>query len=115
MNQSVKPVRPFKRFGAYKMADTGQDPQGSYKHFVSKDPIQNIDVHRDLLKKITVEQSVKIPIGQVPYGTTLNTYKMGLNLDAKLDRESLGIKTKYFPRNPTDNLSFEPPEQSRRF
>ena len=32
--QAIKPVRPFNRFGASKIANTGSDPQGSFKHFV---------------------------------------------------------------------------------
>lgn len=40
---------------------------------------------------------------------------MGLSTDAKLEREKLGIVSRTFPRNSTDNVSFEPPEQSRPF
>ena len=61
------------------------------------------------------ETSVKIPVGQVPFGTTTHTFKLGLSVDAKLDRDKLGIKSRIFPRNVTDNVSFEPPEQSRPF
>lgn len=85
---AVKPVRPYNRFGPnqYKVAGTGVDPKGTYKHFVEQDPFKNIDVHRDRLNSTIMERSVKIPLGQVPYGTTLETYKKGMTLDAKLDR-----------------------------
>ena len=72
-------------------------------------------MRRDHFEQIKDEVSVKIPKGQVPFGTTTHTYKMGLTCDAKLDRERLGISHKTFPRNHTDNVSFEPPEQSRPF
>lgn len=112
---SIKPVRPFNRFGASKIAGTGSDPQGSYKNFILQDTFKNIDVKRDRFEATKAETSIKIPAGQVPYGTTTMTYKMGLSCDAKLDREKLGITSKTFPRNVTDNVSFEPPEQSRPF
>ena len=67
----VNPVRPYNRFGPSKVADTGIDPFGSYKHFVENDPITNIDIHRDHLKTVIKKESVKIPRGQVPYGTTV--------------------------------------------
>lgn len=51
----------------------------------------------------------------MPFGTTTETYKLGLSNDAKLKRSDLGITSKTFPRNETDNISFEPPEQSRPF
>ena len=113
--QAIKPVRPFNRFGASKIANTGSDPQGSYKHFIQNDPFTNIDVHRDHNEKHISETAIKIPQGQVPYGTTTQTYKMGMTTEAKLDRQKLGITSKTFPRNLTDNVSFEPPEQQRRF
>ena len=40
---------------------------------------------------------------------------MGLGTDAKLDRQALQIKTRTFPRNTTDNISFDPPESNRPF
>jgi hypothetical protein len=40
---------------------------------------------------------------------------MGLANDAKLDRSYKGITNHKFPRNPTDNLSFDPPERARSF
>ena len=104
-----QPVRPYNRFGASKIANTGKDPQGSFVAFIQKDPYKNIDVRRDHHEETKHETSVKIPHGQVPFGTTVCTYRLGLNNNAKLDREGLGITSKTFPRNTTDNLSFEPP------
>ena len=44
---SVKPVRPYNRFGQSKIAGTGLDPHGSYKHFINNDTYKNIDIARD--------------------------------------------------------------------
>ena len=112
---AIKPVRPFERFAATKKAGTGIDPDGSYRNFVKNDTYKNIDVHRDHAESHKEETAVKIPLGQVPFGTATCTYRMGLSTDAKLEREKLGIVTRTFPRNATDNVSFEPPEQSRPF
>ena len=65
---------------------------------------------RDRNEATKHETSIKIPAGKVPYGTTTETFKMGLTCEAKLDRLRLGIKTRTYPRNTTDNVSFEPPE-----
>jgi hypothetical protein len=108
-------VRPYNRFGAQKIADTGKDPLGSFAAFLKNDPYKNIDIARDRHEATKHETSIKIPQGQVPYGTTVCTYRLGLNNNAKLDREGLGIETKTFPRNTTDNLSFEPPAANRPF
>ena len=43
----VTPVKPYTRFTKQMQANTGLDPMGSFKHFVSKDPTINLDVHRD--------------------------------------------------------------------
>jgi hypothetical protein len=82
---------------------------GSYSHFVSNDPFQNLDWKRDHHKEHINETAVKIPAGKCPHGTTVMTYQLGLDKEAKLDRQKLGIAFKTFPRNPTDNMSFEPP------
>ena len=83
-HRAIKPVRSFNRFGTSKIDGTGCDPQGSYRHFVKNDPITNIDVHRDRLFTTRSETSIKIPKGQVPYGTSTHTYKLGLGTDGKL-------------------------------
>ena len=51
----------------------------------------------------------------MPVGTTLHTYKLGLDTEAKLKLSELGLYSKVFPRNTTDNLSFDPPEVTRPF
>lgn len=88
---AVKPVKPYNRFGKSKIENTGIDPQGSYLHFIQNDAFKNIDVRRDYNEAHKSETAVKIPHGQVPYGTTVHTYQLGLTTDAKLDREKLGI------------------------
>lgn len=112
---AIKPVRPFARFSPVKVANTGVDSLGAYKAFLEKDTITNIDVRRDHHKRTIHDTTVKIPPGQVPVGTTKETYKKGLTNDAKLDREGLGISPRVFPRNPTNNISAEAPDNNRRF
>ncbi len=56
-----KPVRPYNRFGAQKIADTGKDPLGSFAAFIKHDPFKNIDVYRDRHEATKHETSVKIP------------------------------------------------------
>ena len=109
------PVKPYQRFPATKVCNTGRDPMGAYQHFVKNDPITSLNWKRDNQKDNINETSIKIPKGQVPFGTATETYKMGLDNDAKVPRDKLGISQKTFPRNPTDNLSFEPPVQDRPF
>ena len=60
---SVKPSRPFNRFGASKIAGTGCDPYGSYKNFIQHDAFKNIDVNRDYLEANKDKISIKIPQG----------------------------------------------------
>ena len=38
-----------------------------------------------------------------------------MSVDGKLKRDELGISSKTFPRNPTDNISSDPPAQERPF
>ena len=110
-----KPVRPYQRFPPMKSAMTGIDPEGNFKNFIKRDPTTNIDVRRDRKFETRHEDHVKIPVGQVPFGTTKCTYKKGLSTDGRLKREDHGIMTKSFPRNPTDNISSDPPAQERPF
>ena len=56
-----------------------------------------------------------MPVGKVPHGTTKHTYRLGLNSEARLDRNSFGYKTVSFPRNPTDHISSDPPATTRTF
>ena len=108
-SKTVKPVKPYSRFPKTMMADTGINPTGSFVAFIGKDPTIALNRHRDYERTVKDEIYQKIPIGQVPYGTTKCTYKLGLDTDAKLNRSKMGFETKVFPRNPTDNISSEPP------
>lgn len=109
------PVRPYQRFPATKVVNTGKSPMGAFLHFVSKDPFQNLDWKRDHHNSTVREMSVKIPKGKCPFGTTVHTFKLGMDENAKLNRKAMSITTRTFPRNPTDNLSAEPPANSRPF
>lgn len=53
------------RFGGLKQYGTGVDPLGRYIEFVKKDVIQNIDIHRDTVKRVDDLESIKnrIPVG----------------------------------------------------
>ena len=113
MNQ-VKPVRPYQRFKPATVMNSGVSPHGAYSGFVKKDVKTNIDVHKER-EKLRSKSEMRIPVGQVPFGTTTCTYKMGLGTNAKLDRTGKGITDHKFPRNPTDNLSFDPPANARSF
>ena len=107
------PVRPFKRFIERKKCDSGVDPVKNLEHFFEGDTFHTM--HRNRRTITLREDYTSIPTGQVPYGTTKHTYKLGLGTDGRLDRNSLGFQTLNFPRNPTDNLSSVPPGQDRAF
>ena len=83
-----------------KKCDTGIDPVKNFQHFIGRDPIQALQKNR---RTITLaEDYATVPRGQVPFGTTKHTFKLGLTTEAKLDRNAVGFKTVQFPRNPTD-------------
>ena len=105
----VMPVRPYNRFGKGAVADTGIDPTGGFRHFIAKDPAINLDVHRDRKRYSMAENAITIPKGQVPSGTTKCTYRLGLDTEAKLQRDERRFSPAAFPRNPTDVVSSEPP------
>jgi hypothetical protein len=77
--------------------------------FVKKDPCKNIDIHRDTRP---APPDYQIGSSKWPVGTTKFTYKM-INDEGKLDRTKIEAKT--FPRNKTDNISFDPPANERPF
>ena len=79
------------------------------------DTLSNLDVHRARKRLSRFEDHVSIPKGKVPYGTAKCTYRLGLGTDGKLQRDALGFTTQVFPRNPTDNISSEPPAVERPF
>ena len=72
----------------------GVDPAANYARFILKE--QSIDVHRpDRFGTIARNESAEqiIPRGKVPHGTTKCTYKMGLSVEGKLNRNALGIES----------------------
>ena len=83
-------MRPYRRFQNPKVVNTGIDPIGNFKHFIMKDPTTNLDVRRDRLSLTRREDHVRIPRGQVPFGTTKCTFKLGLGTDARLSRNGAG-------------------------
>ena len=90
-------------------SSSGTDPHGSFLEFLKKDPRQNIDVHRDFA-------SHTIDLDQYKERWAIGTTKMTLN---KVSSHGLLDRTKYtsqiFPRNKTDNISFDPPAIERPF
>jgi hypothetical protein len=44
----VRPVRPFERFKPVTVIHSGQNPNGNFLSFTSKDVKTCIDVHRDI-------------------------------------------------------------------
>ena len=90
-------------------AHSGSNPDGSYLEFLKKDPYKNIDVHRD--SKPPPPDSSHMA-HKWPVGTTKFTYHKVTN-EGKLDRT--GMEPRVFPRNKTDNISFDPPANERSF
>ena len=82
------------RFGGIKEFGTGVDPNGGFIEFLKKDVVQNIDVHRDTVKRIEDLESRrdKIPVGC--------TKKLG---GAKSDIPAVGYEIA------TDHISFQAP------
>lgn len=48
---------------------------------------------------------------KVPSGTATHTFTTGKIKDGKLDRSNIEIKEN--PRNPTDHVSYNPPEANK--
>jgi hypothetical protein len=90
-------------------SNSGVDPNGGFREFMKKDPCTNIDVHRDL-KQSSLDTSYRSNKWAV--GTTKATSKM-VGVNGQLNRSL--IETKPFPRNPTDNIGFDPPANTRPF
>ena len=114
-NSRPSPVRPYKRFIDNRVADSGVDPVQNYARFALKQ--QSLDAYRDS-RMGTIprsDSSCSIPQGQVPSGTTKHTYKIGLGVNAKLDRNALSMEARTFPKNPTDNISVEAATSKRPF
>lgn len=98
------------RFKATQVAHSGVDPLGSFQHFLSHDPITNIDVWRDQRPKCNIEKEFPFMKNKVPSGATTHIFMTGKLKDGKLDRTNIEIKEN--PRNKTDHVSYNPPMSS---
>lgn len=93
-------------------AHSGVNPLGAFGAFMSKDPIKNIDVRRDDRPAVNVETDFGFMKGKVPSGTQTFTFRTGkLTQDGRLNRQN--IETREPPRNKTDNVSYDPPQNNR--
>ncbi len=104
--------RPFQRFKSAKQDYTGVDPHGGFLEFVKKDPINNIDTYRDSQPP---PPDISHMAQKWAVGTTKYTSVTGkVTEDGKLDRTGIEKKSGRSWRNPTDNISFEPPPAADR-
>ena len=113
MKQKPIPVRPYNRFMTIKVADSAVDQTKNLERFMMKEG--SLDAYREDRRGTLAIVDSPVPKGQVPYGTTKCTYKIGLGVDARLDRYKLGIETHTFPKNPTDKFGGDPPPSQRPF
>ena len=51
-SNTVKPVKPYRRFPKTFQADSGISPTGSFVDFIHKDPIIALNRHRDYEKTV---------------------------------------------------------------
>jgi hypothetical protein len=88
------------------------DPHGGFLEFVKKDPINNIDTYRDSQPP---PPDISHMAQKWAVGTTKYTSVTGkVTEDGKLDRTGIEKKSGRSWRNPTDNISFEPPPAADR-
>ena len=102
-------IRPFQRFKPATVLNSGVNPHGGFLEFVKKDPVTNIDVHRDSRPP---PPDISHLSNKWAIGTKKHTFGI-ITADGLLDRSS--IENKAFPRNPTDNISYDPPANDRPF
>jgi hypothetical protein len=89
------------------VANTGVDPHGGFLEFVKKDPITNIDVVRD---SRPAAPDISYMSQKWAVGTTKYIAQTGkITDDGRLDRTKMSSNKPWTWRNPTDNISFEPP------
>lgn len=88
-------------------ASSGVNPHGGFIEFLKKDPVRNIDIHRDSRSQ---PPDISHMQSKWPPGTTKYTFPK-VDDTGKVVRSN--IETKTFPRNPTDNISFDPPANER--
>lgn len=104
--------RPFKRFKDSMVASSGMNPHGGFMEFTKKDPVTNIDIHRDNrppppdISHLSTKWAV---------GTKKNTFTKVDDKGVLLDRSLGKLESKAFPRNPTDNIGYDPPANDRPF
>ena len=84
MKQKPIPVRPYNRFMTTKVADSAIDPTKNLERFMMKE--RSLDAYREDRRGTLAILDSPVAKGQVPYGTTKCTYKIGLGVDARLDR-----------------------------
>lgn len=82
------------RFGGIKQFGTGVDPNGGFIEFLKKDVVQNIDIHRDTVKRVDDLESRKQVI---PVGCTKKI------LTEKPEKPPMAYEI------PTDHISFQVP------
>lgn len=111
--QNPRPHRPYQRFKSATVANSGTNPNGGFLEFIKKDATANIDVHRDARPAPPDIQhmATKFAVGTMKY--TARTGK--ITDEGRLDRTQIGKPTTTWARNPTDNISFEPPAVERPF
>ena len=101
-------IRPVQRFKSATYAHSGVNPHGGFLEFVKKDPIRNIDVVRDAQP---APPDISMMSSKWAVGTKKYTAMTGkVTEDGKLDRTVIKTGKPFTWRNPTDNISFEPPE-----
>ena len=92
------------------VANTGLDPLGSFKEFVKKDVIRNIDVHKEVTKRVdNFEPRKDCPA----IGTTKKVIggKVGTQTLTSLE----GSGSDRVVRLRTDHISFNPPANEQNF
>jgi len=81
------------------------NPNGGLNEFIKKDPIRNVDVHRDAYP---APPDITHISKNWAIGTKTFIAETGKVVDGKLDRRNIDSTVKA-PRSKTDNISFEPP------
>ena len=76
-----------------KRCNTGIDPAKNFEHFIARDPFEAMHKSRGRNIIPKAGYSVEIPKGKVPYGTTKYTFRLGLDANARLERERFGYNT----------------------
>jgi len=102
--------RNYTRFKGYKQANTGIDPLGTIREFIAKDVVQNIDIHRDMARRVDDLNSRK---DYPAIGTTMKVAGGRIVGEKPLSLE--GTEASRVVRLKTDHISFNPPASTQRF